>query len=114
MSAPSKLTSSSVNQNTLISLPLQQRGLNGKYDKLKETLNQRKKKFQDAQKYHEFLRDVEHEEIWIHEWEPVVSSTNLGKDLTGAKNLSEKHQALMTEMTGHEARINDVMDDGKR
>ena len=81
---------------------------------MKETLNQRKKKLQDAQKYHEFLRDVEHEEILIREWEPIVSSTNVGKDLTGAQNLSEKHQALITEMTGHEARINNVMDDGKR
>ena len=42
-------------------------------------MSQRKKKLQDAQRYNEFLRDVEDEEAWIREKEPVVSSTNLGK-----------------------------------
>ena len=43
-----------------------------------EPLNNRKKKLEDAQRYQEFLRDVEDEEAWIREKEPVVSSTNLG------------------------------------
>lgn len=43
---------------------------------------QRKKKLQDAQNYQEFLRDVEDEETWIREKEPVVSSTNLGLSIS--------------------------------
>ena len=43
-----------------------------------EPLSNRKKKLEDAQRYQEFLRDVEDEEAWIREKEPVVSSKNLG------------------------------------
>ncbi|XP_066020940.1 spectrin alpha chain, non-erythrocytic 1-like [Pocillopora verrucosa] len=46
------------------------------------------------------------------EKEPVASSTNTGRDLTGAQNLSKKHQALMTEIAGHEPRVRAVCDNG--
>ena len=42
-------------------------------------------------------RDVDDEEAWIREKEPVVTSSNRGKDLFGAQNLVKKH-ALANHM----------------
>ena len=39
----------------------------------------RKAKLQDAERLKRFLHDVEDEEAWIREKEPVASSTNTGK-----------------------------------
>lgn len=63
--------------------------------KFKAPLLARKAKLQDAERLKRFLHDVEDEEAWIREKEPIASSTNTGRDLTGAQNLSKKHQALM-------------------
>ena len=63
--------------------------------KLQAPLLARKAKLQDAERLKRFLHDVEDEEAWIREKEPIASSTNTGRDLTGAQNLSKKHQALM-------------------
>lgn len=63
--------------------------------KFQAPLLARKAKLQDAERLKRFLHDVEDEEAWIREKEPIASSTNTGRDLTGAQNLSKKHQALM-------------------
>ena len=49
-------------------------------------------------------RDVEDEEAWIREKEPIVNSTNRGRDLIGVQNLIKKHQASMAEINNHESR----------
>lgn len=41
-------------------------------------MNKRKKELEDARKYHQFLRDVEDEESWIREKEPIASSLHTG------------------------------------
>lgn len=86
--------------------------LNSRYQQLQAPLLARKAKLQDAERLKRFLHDVEDEEAWIREKEPVASSTNTGRDLTGAQNLSKKHQALMTEIAGHEPRVRAVCDNG--
>ncbi len=40
----------------------------------------------------QLFRDVEDEEAWIREKEPIIASTNRGKDLIGVRNLIKKHQ----------------------
>lgn len=46
---------------------------------LQEPMEARKQKLADALKLQQFLRDVEDEEDWIREKEPIASSTNRGK-----------------------------------
>lgn len=40
----------------------------------------------------QLFRDVEDEEAWIREKEPIVVSSNRGRDLTGVQNMIKKHQ----------------------
>ncbi|CAH3114647.1 unnamed protein product [Porites lobata] len=86
--------------------------LNARYQQLQAPLLARKARLADAERLKRFLHDVEDEEAWIREKEPIASSKNTGRDLTGAQNLSKKHQALMTEIAGHEPRIRAVCDNG--
>ena len=74
----------------------------------------RKAKLEAAHALHEFLRDVDDEEAWIREKEPLASSTNRGRDLIGVQNLIKKHQALHTEVQGHEPRIKIVCKTGEQ
>ena len=53
-------------------------------------------------------RDVEDEEAWIREKEPIIASTNRGKDLIGVQNLIKKHVAMQGEINNHEPRIDAV------
>lgn len=46
---------------------------------LQEPMEARKQKLADALKLQQFLRDVEDEEDWIREKEPIASSTNRGQ-----------------------------------
>ena len=56
----------------------------------------------------QLFRDVEDEEAWIREKEPIVASTNRGRDLIGVQNLIKKHQAMQVEINNHEPRIDAV------
>merc|ERR1712203_413389 len=48
------------------------------------------------------------EEAWIREKEPIIASTNRGRDLIGVQNLIKKHQAMQAEINNHEPRIDAV------
>eukprot|EP00118_Oscarella_pearsei_P025242 m.307813 g.307813 ORF g.307813 m.307813 type:complete len:2422 (+) comp42859_c0_seq1:216-7481(+) len=85
-----------------------QGAVSARYEDLQGPLAARKKKLQDSLELQQLYRDVEDEETWIKEKEPVAASTNIGKDLTGVQNLLKKHQALQTELSGHEGRIKTV------
>ncbi|TPP57241.1 Spectrin alpha chain non-erythrocytic [Fasciola gigantica] len=83
-----------------------------RYRALDEPLRARREKLKDAYKLHQFFRDVEDEQDWIHEKEPVAGSTNVGRDLIGVQNLIKKHQAVSAEVSGHEPRIEEVIQEG--
>ncbi|XP_071500194.1 spectrin alpha chain, non-erythrocytic 1-like [Diadema antillarum] len=85
-----------------------------KVEALKAPLQARKQKLEAAHRLHEFLRDVDDEESWIREKEPLAASTNRGRDLIGVQNLIKKHQALQTEVQGHEPRIKIVCKTGQQ
>ncbi|XP_057290447.1 spectrin alpha chain, non-erythrocytic 1-like isoform X2 [Hydractinia symbiolongicarpus] len=84
-----------------------------RFEALKEPVNKRKKELEDARKYHQFLHDVEDEESWIREKEPIASSLHTGRDLIGAQNLFKKHQALMSEVSNHDPHIKNVCKSGE-
>ncbi|VDP70732.1 unnamed protein product [Schistosoma mattheei] len=90
-----------------------QRQLSQRYYDLQKPLNQRREKLSDAYKLHQFFRDVEDEEDWIREKDPVAGSTNVGRDLIGVQNLIKKHQAIYAEINGHSPRIEEVVEEGQ-
>ena len=49
-----------------------------RYEKLKAPMTSRKQKLTEAQSLQQFLRDIEDEEDWIREKEPIAGSTNRG------------------------------------
>ncbi|CAA2991147.1 spectrin alpha chain, partial [Olea europaea subsp. europaea] len=55
--------------------------------------------------YDQLVRDIEHEEGWIREKEPFVSSANRGRDYFGVRNLIKKHDGLMQETKNYEPNI---------
>ncbi|XP_035246925.1 spectrin alpha chain, non-erythrocytic 1-like isoform X2 [Anguilla anguilla] len=90
-----------------------QEALLARYEALKEPMAARKQKLSDSLRLQQLFRDVEDEETWIREKEPITASTNRGKDLIGVQNLLKKHQALQAEIAGHESRIKAVTQKGQ-
>ena len=48
----------------------------------------------------EFYLQVEEEETWIREKEPLASSVDYGRDMNSVIKLQQKHQALEAEIQG--------------
>uniref|UniRef100_A0A8C8EWC0 Spectrin alpha, non-erythrocytic 1 n=1 Tax=Oncorhynchus tshawytscha TaxID=74940 RepID=A0A8C8EWC0_ONCTS len=90
-----------------------QEALMARYDALRDPMAARKQKLSDSLRLQQLFRDVEDEETWIREKEPIAASTNRGKDLIGVQNLLKKHQALQAEIAGHEPRIKAVTQKGE-
>ncbi|ESO09912.1 hypothetical protein HELRODRAFT_156368 [Helobdella robusta] len=84
-----------------------------RYRALHEPMQLRKLKLRDALRLQQFFRDIEDEEDWIREKEPIAASTNRGRDLIGVQNLIKKHQALLAEISGHDSRITSVCSQGE-
>ncbi|KAK2499565.1 hypothetical protein MC885_005835 [Smutsia gigantea] len=82
------------------------------YEALKEPMVARKQKLADSLRLQQLFCDMEDEEMWIREEEPIAASTNRGKDLIGVQNLLKKHQALQAEIAGHESHIKAVPQKG--
>ena len=58
-------------------------------------------------------RDVEDEQEWIREKEPLATSNNRGRDLIGVQNLIRKHQGLEAELESRQARVDEVLRAGR-
>lgn len=52
----------------------------------------RHQQLEDSLKLHQFLHDVEDEQTWMREREPLASDTDLGSTLTGVQILIKKHK----------------------
>ncbi|KAL1139006.1 hypothetical protein AAG570_009067 [Ranatra chinensis] len=76
-----------------------------RYAALQKPMSIRKQKLMDSLRVQQLFRDIEDEEAWIREKEPVAASTNRGRDLIGVQNLMKKHQAVLAEINNHEPRI---------
>ena len=57
-------------------------------------------KLQESLRVQEFFLQVEEEEAWIREKEPMASSADFGKDISSVVKLKQKHQTLETELQG--------------
>ncbi|XP_047410247.1 spectrin alpha chain, erythrocytic 1 isoform X3 [Sciurus carolinensis] len=91
-----------------------QQSLVSRFEALKEPLTTRKKKLIDLFRLQQICRDTEDEEAWIQETEPSAASTQLGKDLVAAKNLLNRHQVILADITSHEPRIQVITERGNK
>ena len=87
---------------------VKQKTLSDRYSSLLKPMQGRKQRLLESLAVQQLFRDVEDEEAWIREKEPIVASTNRGKDLIGVQNLIKKHQTMLTEINNHEPRIDAV------
>lgn len=85
-----------------------------RYTALQTPMAIRKQRLLDSLQVQQLFRDIEDEEAWIREKEPIAASTNRGRDLIGVQNLIKKHQAVLAEVNNHDSRIGAVVDAGKQ
>ena len=71
-------------------------------------MTSRKQRLVDSLAVQQLFRDVEDEEAWIREKEPIISSSNRGKDLIGVQNLIKKHSSMSGEINHHEPKLEHV------
>lgn len=91
-----------------------QEALCERYAALQRPMSIRKQRLLDSLQVQQLFRDIEDEEAWIREKEPVAASTNRGRDLIGVQNLMKKHQAVLAEINNHENRIAAVCQSGQQ
>ncbi|XP_007530647.2 spectrin alpha chain, erythrocytic 1 [Erinaceus europaeus] len=91
-----------------------QESLVSRFEALKEPLGARKKKLMDLLHLQQICRDTEDEEAWIQETEPSAASTHLGNDLIASKNLLNRHQVILADISSHEPRIRVITDRGNK
>lgn len=90
-----------------------QQSLQERYSSLQKPISVRKQRLKDSLLVQQLFRDIEDEEVWIREKEPIAASTNRGRDLIGVQNLIKKHQAVLAEINNHENRIVAVTSSGE-
>ncbi|EEB17271.1 Spectrin alpha chain, putative [Pediculus humanus corporis] len=91
-----------------------QEALSERYAALQRPMGIRKQRLLDSLQVQQLFRDIEDEEAWIREKEPVAASTNRGRDLIGVQNLIKKHQAVLAEINNHENRVAAVCQVGQQ
>lgn len=81
-----------------------------RFNAIKSPVKNRKKRLVDSAKTQQLVCDIDDQLAWINEKEPLVISPNRGRDLMGVQNLNKKHKALLSEITNHKPRIQNVID----
>uniref|UniRef100_A0A1W7R9J9 Spectrin alpha chain n=1 Tax=Hadrurus spadix TaxID=141984 RepID=A0A1W7R9J9_9SCOR len=95
------------------SIAIKQQALVQRYDGLHQPMATRRQRLQDSLRVQQLYRDIEDEEAWIRDKEPIAASTNRGRDLIGVQNLIKKHQAMLAELNNHENRVRAVCQVGE-
>jgi spectrin alpha len=72
-------------------------------------MSARKQKLVDSLAVQQVFRDIEDEEAWIREKEPIISSSNRGRDLIGVQNLIKKHTTMQGEINNHQSKLDAVL-----
>ena len=73
----------------------------------------RRAKLEDALQLQQVFRDIDDEESWIREKEPLAASPYCGNNLTSVQNLQKKHNALQAELAGRQKAVTAVCDSAK-
>lgn len=73
---------------------------------------ERRMRLEESRKLWQFYWDMADEENWIKEKEQIVSTGDIGHDLTTINLLLSKHKALENEISSHEGQLVGVMEVG--
>ncbi|XP_028994013.1 spectrin beta chain, erythrocytic isoform X2 [Betta splendens] len=95
-------------------LEAQQQALQGEFQQLLTPLGQRKGKLEAAKAVHQFYRDLADELLWIEERMPLATSQEHGHNLQTVQMLLKKNQTLQREIEGHQPRVDEVLERGRR
>ncbi|KHN88357.1 Spectrin alpha chain [Toxocara canis] len=75
---------------------------------LKAKAEKRRQELDDSLQAHQYLADANEAESWMREKEPVVGSTDYGKDEDSAESLLKKHRALMSDLDAFKTTIDEL------
>ncbi|XP_044739331.1 spectrin beta chain, non-erythrocytic 1 isoform X2 [Chrysoperla carnea] len=80
-----------------------------RYAALQNPMQVRRELLEDSLLFQQFLRDVEEEQQWLDEKEPLVKSNELGTNLNAVQSLQKKHQALEAELVVREPIVTNLV-----
>ncbi|KAI7804284.1 spectrin beta chain, erythrocytic [Triplophysa rosa] len=95
-------------------LEIEQQTLQRDFQKLLTPLAQRRSKLEAAKAVHQFFRDLADETLWVNERLPMAMSEDHGNNLQTVQLLLKKNQSLQKEIDGHQPRIDEVLERGRR
>ena len=88
--------------------------LKQKWTRVNELSSTRKQLLLEAEQYQGFFADANESESWIREREPLVTSTDFGRDKNSANNLLENHIRLEEEIRTYSNEIDRLKALGKK
>ncbi|XP_062862945.1 spectrin beta chain, erythrocytic [Trichomycterus rosablanca] len=95
-------------------LKVEQQTLQKEFQQLLTPLAQRKGKLEAAKSVYQFYRDVADEILWLEERLPMAMSQDHGNNLQTVQLLLKKNQTLQKEIEGHQPRVDEVLERGRR
>ncbi|XP_037652637.1 spectrin beta chain, erythrocytic isoform X2 [Sebastes umbrosus] len=95
-------------------LEAEQQALQRDFQQLLTPLAQRKGKLEAVKTVHQFYRDLADELLWIEERMPLAMSQEHGHNLQTVQMLLKKNQTLQKEIEGHQPRVDEVLERGRR
>ncbi|CAI5455840.1 unnamed protein product [Caenorhabditis angaria] len=75
---------------------------------LKTKAEKRRGELDDSLQAHQYLSDANEADTWMSEKEPIVGSTDYGKDEDSAEALLKKHRALLSDLEAFKGTIEDL------
>lgn len=87
--------------------------LKSAFEELNKLAKYRKSKLEESKKLWQFFSDIAEEEAWIREKQHILSSSEIGHDLTTVHLLINKNKALEDEILTHEPQLQSVLNLGK-
>lgn len=88
--------------------------LHDSWEGLKEKAERRKDDLDDSLLAHQYLADANEAESWMREKQPIVGSTDYGKDEDSAEALLKKHSALMSDLEAFKSTINQLREQAQQ
>ncbi|EEC14090.1 spectrin beta chain, putative [Ixodes scapularis] len=87
--------------------------LEGAYSELVRLALERRKRLEDSRRLWQFYWDMAEEEAWIQEKDRILSSLEIGHDLTMVHLLISKNKAMEDELAAHEQQLMEVVRAGE-
>ncbi|XP_067099626.1 spectrin beta chain, erythrocytic isoform X1 [Osmerus mordax] len=92
----------------------EQQAVQREFQQLLPPLAQRKGQLEAAKAVHQFYRDLADEILWVEERMPLATSVEHGNNLQAVQLLLKKNQTLQREIEGHQPRVDEVLERGRR